>query len=202
LNILIVYGCRKNGNTHHCIQIIKKHLEFFGQVIFKEVWLSEKLTKFCTGCFNCINRGENYCPHSESVSSITEHISMADGIILASPVYGLNVSGVMKNFIDHLCFMWIPHRPRSEMFSKVGLVVSTTAGTGTKYANQTMKRTLDYIGINRTYTYGKSVSSCCWADITEQKKVKILKQLQKKSQKFYVSILKRDKLRTKLFTLN
>jgi multimeric flavodoxin WrbA len=45
----------------------------------------------------------------------------ADGVIFATPVYVMNVSALMKTFIDH--FSYIYHRPR--FFDKKALLLST-----------------------------------------------------------------------------
>ena len=52
----------------------------------------------------------------------------ADGVILASPVYGMNVSGLFKLFVDR--FSYIFHRPR--FFDKKALLLTTTGAVGTK----------------------------------------------------------------------
>lgn len=200
MKIVIVYGSGRKGSTYNCVQIVKRTMEECGEVSFKEIWLPRDLPEPCTGCFNCINKGEEYCPHNHYVSSIVDCIVEADGIIMASPVYGLDVSGAMKTFIDHLCYMWIPHRPHTEMFSKVGLVVSTAAGAGTRRTNKTMKLALDNMGLKRTYTFGSGVAACRWADVKDNKKLSIELDISKKAKKFYKSAQNRQKLTSRLYT--
>lgn len=45
----------------------------------------------------------------------------------------------------------MPHRPLQEMFSKTALVISTTAGTGTKHVIKPIERSLRYWGIPKVY---------------------------------------------------
>ncbi|GLI46784.1 hypothetical protein MBOURGENBZM_15760 [Methanoculleus bourgensis] len=52
----------------------------------------------------------------------------ADGVIFATPVYGLAVTGLMKTFIDR--FSYIFHRPR--FFDKRALLLTTTGLLGEK----------------------------------------------------------------------
>lgn len=52
----------------------------------------------------------------------------ADGVIFATPVYGLAVTGLMKTFIDR--FSYIFHRPR--FFDKRALLLTTTGLVGEK----------------------------------------------------------------------
>ncbi|MFA9397694.1 MAG: flavodoxin family protein [Clostridiaceae bacterium] len=200
INIVVIYGNERKGSTYNCVNIIKNNIKSYGDISFEEIHLTKDLPNNCIGCFNCINKGEKYCPHNETVSSILNSILEADGVILASPVYGLDVSGAMKNLIDHLCFMWMPHRPKKEIFSKIGFVVSTSAGAGTKRTNKTMKTALNYMGFNRTYSFGIPVAASSWDDVKEKKKIKIEKILRKKSRKYYNSLLSRDRLGNRLFT--
>lgn len=200
MKIAIIYSNNRRGSTYNCVEIVKKAMMQYRDVTFEEIWLPKDLPEFCSGCFNCINKGEEYCPHSKYVSPIVKSIVEADGIIMSSPVYGLDVSGAIKTFIDHLCFMWIPHRPHSEMFSKVGLVISTAAGGGTRRTNKTMKLALDNMGAKRTYTFGSAVAASRWEEVKEKKKLKIEKKLTKQANKFYKSIVNRKNLRSRLYT--
>ncbi len=200
MKIVIVYGNNRKGSTYNCVQILKNTMEELGNVKFKEIFLPKDLPEFCTGCFNCINKGEEFCPHRNYTSLIVESILDADGIIMASPVYGLEVSGGMKTFIDHLCFMWIPHRPNTEMFSKIGFVISTAAGGGMKRANKTMKNALGFMGVKRVYGFGTTVAASKWEDVKEERKNKIEKRLRRKAKKYYRAIINREKLRDKLTT--
>ncbi len=68
-------------------------------------------------------------------------------MILTSPVYALNVSALMKNFIDHTSYFY--HRPY--FFDKTALVVVTTAGDGLKKVTNYLSETLRNYGFNKTY---------------------------------------------------
>lgn len=200
MKIAVVYGSGRRGSTYNCVEIVKKALMSWGQVEFEEIWLPKALPEACCGCFNCIHRGEEYCPHSSNVSAIVDVLIKADGIILASPVYCLDVSGAMKTFLDHLCYLWMPHRPHGEMFSKIGFVISTAAGGGTKRTNKTMKLALDNMGAKRTFSYGVSVAASSWEDVNENKKLIIEKSLEKKAKKYFSALTKRKELSNRLYT--
>jgi multimeric flavodoxin WrbA len=58
---------------------------------------------------------------------LEEMMMKADGIILASPTYAMQVPALMKKFLDHFAFLF--HRPR--FFGKQALLVVTGRG-GTK----------------------------------------------------------------------
>ena len=84
--------------------------------------------------------------NAAAVTPLVRAVLDADLIVLTSPVYGLDVTGQMKAFIDHLCFMWISHRPNPQMFSTIGLTVVTTAGAGLKHATKNVEELLDLLG--------------------------------------------------------
>ncbi|MTI68344.1 MAG: flavodoxin family protein [Firmicutes bacterium] len=200
MKVVIVYGNQRKGSTYNCVKIIKEKLKNLDDITFDEFWLPKAIPNFCRGCFSCFLNGEDTCPHYDNVKPIVEKIINSDAVILASPVYGLDVTGAMKTFIDHLCYMWISHRPNKKMFSKIGFTVSTTAGMGTKSSNKTMRRALDYMGIKRTFCFGTAVAATSWEEVKEIKKNKIEKKLNKKATKFYKAINNRKKLSDRLFT--
>ena len=200
MKYVIIYGSTRKGSTYNCVQLLLNKLRAFSGAETAEFWLPRDMPEHCRGCFNCLLQGEENCPHFSSISPLIGAMLEADGIILASPVYGLDVSGAMKTLIDHTCYLWMSHRPREEMFTKVGFVLSTAAGTGTRRSNKTMKNTLSYLGVKRIYSFGSSVAASSWTDVKPEKKVKIERQLTRKAEKFYRACQARKKLRYRLHT--
>ncbi len=80
----------------------------------------------CQGHLSCVKFGENECPFSSDLASVTTAMEAADGVIFASPVHCFNVSTLMKNFID--LYVWQMHRPT--FFGKKAIVVTSAAGAG------------------------------------------------------------------------
>jgi multimeric flavodoxin WrbA len=200
LNITIIYGSGSKGSTYNCVQLFKNALQKQSNCCFTEFSLPRDMPHFCTGCFNCFMKGEDKCPHYQSVKPIVDALQNADGIILSSPVYACDVTGAMKALFDHLCYIWMPHRPLEEMFSKAAFVISTTAGMGTKTANKTMAKSLRFWGVKRISGYGTAVAALCWEDVNEPKKEKIKKALEQKAKTFYQTVSKRNKLIPRIFT--
>jgi multimeric flavodoxin WrbA len=99
----------------------------------------------------------------------------SDLVVLTSPVYGLDVAAPMKALIDHLCFMWMSHRPDPAMFDKLGLVISTTAGMGAGRTAKTMRLSLRYWGVKKSFSFAKAVAALRWEDIPENKRTGIEK---------------------------
>nr|WP_292376791.1 NAD(P)H-dependent oxidoreductase [Methanosarcina sp. UBA411] len=68
-----------------------------------------------------MTEGKDHCPLKDESSVLEQKMHAADGVIFATPVYVMNVSALMKTFIDH--FSYIYHRPR--FFDKKALLLST-----------------------------------------------------------------------------
>lgn len=140
MKILILLGSgRRNGNTDQLAGLVKMHLQAEAaqrQVALEveTVSLSQQDLQFCRGCRICYDRGEEHCPVKDPVLEIKSKMLGADGIIMASPVYVDDVSGVIKTFIDRLCH--VCHRP--QFAGKVGYVLATTGDSRTSKTLETM----------------------------------------------------------------
>ncbi len=200
MKITAIYGNNRRGSTYNSVQVLKEKLNEHGAIDYTDIFLPAELSEPCRGCFNCFFKGEETCPDSEQVQKIVAKMFAADGIILSSPVYALDVSGSMKNLLDHLCYMWMPHRPRNQFFKKTGFVLSTAAGSGTRRTNKTLKLSLDYLGFKRIYSYGVNIAATDWSGVTAKKKAKIEADLNRKAAKFYRATLNCQQLRYRLKT--
>jgi multimeric flavodoxin WrbA len=134
--------------TGKLIDEVKNVMSQGAPVEFEEIRLMDINLPYCKGCYNCFYNGENTCPHSALVQPIMQKIKEADCLILTSPVYALNVSGLIKNFFDLAAYNY--HRP--SFFDKKALVISSTAGGAAKSACKYMRDTLKHWGFNRVYT--------------------------------------------------
>jgi multimeric flavodoxin WrbA len=176
MKLTIINGNERHGSTWHCVDAVRQAMGRYGNVEVTEFSLPRDMPHFCRGCFSCFYNGENTCPHNESVQPITAAILDADVVVLASPVYGLDVSGQMKALLDHLCYMWVSHRPDPRMFRKVGLVVTTTAGMGLEHTAKTMRSSLRYWGAAKVMSLKMPVAAMKWGDVSEKKKARVQKE--------------------------
>ena len=136
MKIIAVIGSPRKGNTYHIVSLIEQEMQKLGSVEFEYVFLRESSLEHCRGCLVCFGKGEEHCPIKDSREGIEQRLAQADGLILASPVYALSVTSLMKNFLDR--FAYIIHRPR--FFGKYALVVSVT---GAAFLKDTMKLMAD-----------------------------------------------------------
>jgi len=200
MRVCIVHGSPRKGNTYRATLVFQEQLRQYGAVDFAEFHLPKDMPHFCLGCHGCFEKGEKHCPHAPNVQPIVKAMLDADGIILTSPVYVLAESGCMKAFLDHLGYMYIAHRPMEEMFSKVAMVISTAAGTGTRHSMGAMARSLNHWGVKRIYRYGLNVFAPSWDDMKPAKQRRIRRTLDSKAKRFYHAMAQRAELRPRVFT--
>ena len=188
MKITVINGNTRHGSTWHCMDLIIQELSKYDEIEKNEIILPRDLPEFCHGCFSCFLNGEDTCPHAGYVAPIVKAVLEADLIILTSPVYGMDVTGQMKAFIDHLCFMWVSHRPNTRMFTKIGLTVTTTAGAGLNHATKTMRNCLNFWCVRKTYSFKKAVAALKWADVSEKKQAQIKSEAEKLAKQISKSV--------------
>lgn len=191
MKICIIYGNSRKENTYNSVRVVKEYLSEKEDIEYIEYFLPKDMPDFCIGCFNCFYNGKEKCPHSEYTMKIYNSMRDADGLIFASPVYVIDVTSQMKALLDHYGHMYMVHMPMEEMFTKSALIISTTAGAGTKYALDTIERSLKYWGVSKIFKCGLTVRSKKWDEIEENHKSKCISTLQNKANNFYKSLLKK-----------
>lgn len=126
MKILAIMGSpRKHGNTYVFTEAVEEGMRRLGSVEFEYAFLRDLDIGMCRGCRLCMDRGEEYCPMSDGLAELETKMLEADGVVFASPTYVGNVSGLMKNLVDRLCYAC--HRPR---FFKNALLLTTSGGGG------------------------------------------------------------------------
>jgi multimeric flavodoxin WrbA len=137
MKVLVLMGSPRKGNRFRACEEFREHLQKICPTEFEYAWLKDAHIDPCKGCMVCFSRGEEKCPsHDDDVHCIVQKMLAADGVIFASPVYSINVSGLMKNFIDRISY--IGHRPR--FFGKPAFFLVTAGIIGTD-------ETLEYLKI-------------------------------------------------------
>jgi multimeric flavodoxin WrbA len=131
--IALVGSARRNGVTYRATRLLLDRLEAQGDVRTELAFLSERNLGLCRGCKACFLRGEEHCPLHDDRDALFESMMRADGVVLASPVYSFQVSGVMKVFLDRLGFAC--HRPRfhGRVFTSIAVEGIWGGGAVVKY---------------------------------------------------------------------
>jgi len=106
LKIVIINGSpRKNGACGKMLNYLKDYLEKDNPEIkinlIDLINLIDYNIQYCMGCQICYKTGK--CAITDdNVENIHALIKSADGIVLSSPVYASNVSGLFKSFHDRV----------------------------------------------------------------------------------------------------
>jgi len=96
---------RKDGNTSILIRHILEELKNEG-IETETIQLGGKKIRGCTACGKCFENRDRRCViEDDMVNTSIEKMSNADGIILGSPVYFLDVTPEMKALIDRAGFV-------------------------------------------------------------------------------------------------
>lgn len=120
---------------------------------------------------------------------IVKSMERSDIIVFNSPTYCYGMTGQLKTFLDHLGYMWIPHRPNKKMFNKVGIVVSTASGTGAKKVTKALKQQMIWLGISNVFKYSKNVNASSWERVPDE----IKKSIEEDTNKLAVKIQSKTK---------
>lgn len=196
--IVVIYSNVRKESTFNCVKIFKDELQKENNINFTEFILPRDMPHICLGCFRCFELGAEKCPHQSSIEPIVHAILRADGIILSSPVYSLDASCAIKTLFDHMCYLWITHRPQEEMFNKMVMVISTTAGAGIKTSIKTLKKSPSYWGVKRIFSYGIRLRANRWNNVSDKNKNKIATKLKKKAKQFSKAMMHRDELKPRM----
>lgn len=183
MKLVMVYGNGRHGSTWHYAAMLREALTARGDWTVCEFSMPGDLPDPCLGCFNCFLKGEDTCPHAARVAPIAEATAGADVIVLASPVYALDVSGGMKTLLDHLCYRWNVHRPDPRLFGAVGVTISTTAGAGLRHAAKTMRNSLRFWGVRHALSLGMAVAAVDFGEVSAKKRARMQKSADRAARK-------------------
>jgi len=153
MEILGICGsARKEGNTG---VLVKEILNATGANA-KLVWLSESSINFCHGCFRCAKENGK-CWQQDGMQILYQDLINAKAIIIGSPTYYEDVSGLLKNMMDRcIALNYLGIGEKSDLanhgwkplYGKIGAIAVTVAGRGAERAEETIKRYMEYSGVN------------------------------------------------------
>lgn len=103
---------RKNWNTHKMCESFAKGVRESGAEA-EIINLYDIDFKGCRSCFACkLKGGKNFgkCAYPDGLTPILDKISQADGVVLASPIYFGDVTGVARSLIERLFFPFFEYK--------------------------------------------------------------------------------------------
>lgn len=142
MNLLLINGSpRPFGNTSQILKLCQTLFDACAlphSVTYHTVSLSQLNLMTCKGCRVCFDHSEQNCPNKDDTLTLKHQMEQADAIIIGSPVYVEDISGLTKNWLDRMAFNC--HRPFL-LGKPVYLFVTSGAGAS-KHALKTLKHAL------------------------------------------------------------
>jgi multimeric flavodoxin WrbA len=140
MKITAVLGSpHKNGNTCTLARWVLEEAEAAGAVT-EEIFLADKHIEYCKGCIGqnlektCMSTGQ--CRIADDVNALREKLYQSDGIVLASPSYGMMPTARMKNFMVDRIGMFTAYT--SSLGGKYFVSISTAGGIGANKVAESM----------------------------------------------------------------
>lgn len=127
INILGICGSpRKNGATELALKIVLDDISAISKIFTVDSWtVHGKKISPCIHCDGCI-RAHSMCVIKDDHKEIEQKILNADAIIMASPVYDMNISAQLAAVLSRMRPIYMVHSGILE--NKVGAAI-TTGGT-------------------------------------------------------------------------
>lgn len=174
-------GSPHKGRTHDIVEQFERKLKELGDVDFKTVSLKDVDLKYCRGCGVCLEKGEEYCALKDDRDPLLAMMMEADGVVFATPVYSLQVTALMKNFLDRLAFIF--HRPCC--FHKSFIPIAVQGVYGVKGVLRYLDEVAHFWGFKTCPGLGLTVP---WEKPLAAEQQKIDVKVQKAARSFYNSL--------------
>lgn len=182
MKITVINGTPQKGVTYHMKEMFLDHLRDENEIT---EFYPEDIPSFCVGCKTCFLRGEQLCPHAAKIMPIWEAMLKSDLLVFAYPVYALRAPASIKSLLDHLCVHWMVHRPDTQMFSKIAVILTNSVGAPNGSAQKDVKTSLSWMGVSNVYTCGAGMmGDIIWDKISDEH----VKMLERKAAGMYKKI--------------
>jgi len=119
--IIGISGSPRNKGTHYMVKTVLETTSSDYELIN----LKEKNIKPCMACGGCYKTHK--CAVKDDMREISRKLEKADAIVLGSPTYFANVTGIMKNFIDRCLPLYLSEKLKNK---RVALVSVGNFGKG------------------------------------------------------------------------
>lgn len=170
-------GSARKRHTYQAVMQFMAKLEALGEVEYEIVPLSDFHIESCRGCKRCFDRGEELCPLKDDRDLLVGKIEASDGVVFATPNYSFQVSGLMKNFLDRLGYLF--HRPRF-----FGKTFTSIVAQGI-YGGEKIARYLDFVGNGLGFNTVRGGCLRTIDPVTEKAQGKIERTIEKQSRRFW-----------------
>ena len=184
MRIAVIHGQSHKGITYAMTKNLLDCLSRDNKdLTVSEFFLPKDGPDFCIGCNSCFLKGEENCPSYNKTGPIAKAVEDADVIVLDSPNYVMEMSGSMKNLMDHLAYRWVTHRPHGAMFQKTGVALCSSAGAPAGHTARSMAKQLKWMGVPKVYTVPFTGNAMTVKDLSSKKKAEMERKIRRTSDK-------------------
>lgn len=143
IDISIVKGSlNKFGDSN---QIIEEIIQIFNnngkEFLFHKLKIENVLN--CKGCKHCFETGTCILDNSDNFNQVKNKLNISKIIILSTPIYVDNVSGIIKTFFDRLA-SW---SHLMSLSGKLCILVITTQNSGIKEVSDYLYKVMTSLGL-------------------------------------------------------
>lgn len=101
------------SNSHRIVKPLLEGAAKAGANV-QEIFLVDHNIQHCRGCFNCWDKTPGKCTINDDMTDMISLYLESEIIGLATPVYNMYMTGLLKNFTDRLLPLATPHIQVSE----------------------------------------------------------------------------------------
>ncbi|MCC0669847.1 flavodoxin family protein [Clostridioides sp. ZZV14-6153] len=150
-NIVAIIGSNNNRSQTKAIteNILNELTKLDQAYSYKGIFLGELNLKYCIGCQKCFNDGFCELDKLDDMVLIREYMEKADIILLASPVYANDVSGIMKTFIDRISYQF----HLLSFSGKLGFTLTVADHSGSEKVIEYLDHLSIHLGIKNLSNY-------------------------------------------------
>lgn len=135
VRILGISGSPRKAATEYCVHQALEAAERVEGVTVDFLTVRDKSFGFCIHCDRCLHEKRIECVRQvDDLTGFPEKFLEADGYIIGSPVYGMNVSGQLQILLNRLRPFWLLLQENPRYFAmKVGGAIAVG---GTRHGGQ------------------------------------------------------------------
>ena len=103
MKAVVIYGSprQKKAASYHVADNFASGLERAG-VQVEEIMLIKHKIKHCLGCYTCWTKTPGKCVQRDDMDLILPKVKEADLIVIATPLYIFQATGLVKDFLDRI----------------------------------------------------------------------------------------------------
>ncbi len=139
VKILGICGSPRKKSAYTALKAALEAAEATGDVEVELVELRGRKLNFCIHCNQCTKQGVTYCPvyKDDDMTELYEKFYNADGYIIATPVYEMNITAQLATFFNRFRPTWTILKDDPDFFARKvggGIAVGGTRNGGQEQA--------------------------------------------------------------------